>query len=94
MTTREAVKLVMEALLVGKNGETLVLDMGAPVSILEVAKRMIRSSGRSIQIEISNLNPGEKVHEQLLGRSEEVVVRGNPRIFHTKVKPLEEFLHG
>jgi FlaA1/EpsC-like NDP-sugar epimerase len=70
MTIPEAVQLLIQAGAIGKPGEVLVLDMGAPVKILDVARRMIASSGKKIPIEITGLRPGEKLHEDLFGREE------------------------
>ena len=69
MTIPEAVQLVIRAGSLGKGGEVFVLEMGDPVSILELAKDMIRLSGlrpgRDIAIEIVGPRPGEKLHEEL-----------------------------
>ena len=70
MTIPEAVQLVIQAGAIGRPGEVLVLDMGTPVKILDVARRMISSSGKKVAIEITGLRPGEKLHEDLFGREE------------------------
>lgn len=70
MTIPEAVQLVIQAGAIGRPGEVLVLDMGVPVRIIDVARRMIASSGKKIPIEITGLRPGEKLHEDLFGRDE------------------------
>jgi FlaA1/EpsC-like NDP-sugar epimerase len=70
MTVEEAVSLVVRAGVLGRDGEALVLDMGDPVSICEVAERMISSSGRRVSIEFTGLRPGEKLHEVRLGANE------------------------
>ena len=70
MTIPEAVQLLIQAGAIGRPGEVLVLDMGTPVKILDVARRMIASSGKKIPIEITGLRPGEKLHEDLFGRQE------------------------
>jgi dTDP-glucose 4,6-dehydratase len=90
MTVKEAVHLVLEALDVGNHGETLILDMGKPVKILDVANQMIRASGQNIEIEFTGLRPGEKLHERLFGPNEVVEFRNHPKIMHTKVTPLKE----
>jgi FlaA1/EpsC-like NDP-sugar epimerase len=69
MTIPEAAALVLQAAAVGESGQVLVLDMGEPVRIVDLARRLIRLSGQaddSIAIEISGLRPGEKLFEELL----------------------------
>lgn len=70
MTIPEAVQLVIQAGAIGDSGEVLILDMGEPVGIYDLARRMINRSGRTIDIEFTGLRPGEKLHEELLGHSE------------------------
>lgn len=70
MTVEEAVQLAVQAGAIGRDGEALVLDMGEPVRIDDVARRLIEDSGRRIRIEYTGLRPGEKLHEVLLGHSE------------------------
>ena len=88
MTVREAVHLVLQSAVLGKHGETLILDMGEPVSIDAIAKRMITVSGKNIKIKYTGLRDGEKLHEALIGHSEKIEVRENPFIMHTRVEPL------
>ena len=66
MTVEEAVQLVIQAGAVGRPGEALVLDMGEPVRIADVASRLIEQTDRAIDIEYTGLRPGEKLHEVLL----------------------------
>jgi FlaA1/EpsC-like NDP-sugar epimerase len=69
MTIPEAARLVVQAGALGDMGQVLVLDMGEPVKIVELAKTMIRMSGkdeREVRIEFSGLRPGEKLYEELL----------------------------
>jgi FlaA1/EpsC-like NDP-sugar epimerase len=71
MTIPEACELVIQAGAIGGAGQVLVLDMGAPVKILDVAKRMIAMSGKEgVQIQFTGLRPGEKMTEVLFGRDE------------------------
>ena len=70
MTIEEAVQLVIQAGAIGNDGEVLVLDMGNPVVISEVAKLMAARSSRRIGIEFTGLRPGEKLHEALLAHDE------------------------
>jgi FlaA1/EpsC-like NDP-sugar epimerase len=63
----EACELVLQAGAIGKGGEIFILDMGEPIKIVELAKKMIKLSGRDdIEIEFSGLRPGEKLYEELL----------------------------
>jgi FlaA1/EpsC-like NDP-sugar epimerase len=70
MTVSEACQLVLEAGAVGRNGQILFFDMGNPVSITDIANRMIELSGlqpgKDIHIEYTGMRPGEKLHEELL----------------------------
>lgn len=93
MTVTEAVHLVFEALDVAEHGETLILDMGKPVKISDVALQMIRTSGKNIEIVYTGLRPGEKLNESLVSVDEEIVVREHPKIMHTRVKPLDRTIH-
>ena len=90
MTIGEAVHLVLQSLLVGKNGQTLILDMGEPVSINQVALRMIKASGKKIAIKYSGLRAGEKLHEQLIGGAEKIEKGPHKDIVHTRVIPLKD----
>ena len=88
MTVSEAVHLVLQSAVIGEPGETLILDMGNPVSINSIARHMIEVSGRTINIEYTGLREGEKLHEILIGQSESTEKRNHPFIFHTKVDPI------
>jgi FlaA1/EpsC-like NDP-sugar epimerase len=88
MTVSEAVHLVLQATVLGSNGETLILDMGEPVRIIDVARHMIRRSGRDIEIRFSGLRPGEKLDEILVSTTESVERPFHPLIAHTKVDSL------
>jgi len=88
MTVSEAVHLVLQSAVIGEPGETLILDMGNPVSIDSIARHMIEVSGRKINIEYTGLREGEKLHEILIGHSESTETRNHPFIFHTKVEPI------
>ena len=80
MTIPEASQLVIQAGGIGRPGEVLILDMGEPVRILDVARRMIAQSGKDIEIVYTGLRHGEKLHEVLTGDGE-----GNERPFHPKI---------
>jgi len=88
MTVSEAVHLVLQSAVIGAPGETLILDMGNPVSIDSIARHMIEVSGRKIDIAYTGLREGEKLHEVLISRSEKAETRDHPFIFHTKVEPI------
>jgi FlaA1/EpsC-like NDP-sugar epimerase len=93
MTIEEAVYLVLKSILVGKCGETLILNMGEPIKINEVAKKMIADSGKNIEIKYTGLRPGEKMNEILIGKNETTYHGENMNIFHTKVPPyIDEIL--
>jgi FlaA1/EpsC-like NDP-sugar epimerase len=84
MTIPEAVSLIVQAGSIGRSGQVFVLDMGEAVSILELARQMIRLSGkqpdREIAIEFVGVRPGEKLHEELWGVGEAVGSTPHPKI--------------
>lgn len=84
MTTPEASGLVIQSLAVGKSGQTLILDMGEPVNIFDLAQQMIQLAGLipeiDIPIHITGLRPGEKLHESLVSSTEKVVPTAHPKI--------------
>jgi FlaA1/EpsC-like NDP-sugar epimerase len=89
MTISEAVQLVIQAGAIGNNGEVLVLDMGSPVSIYDVAAQLVRNSRKQVEIEIVGLRSGEKVHEELFGDGEVDARPEHPLISQVPVKPIE-----
>jgi len=89
MTISEAVQLVIQAGAIGSNGEVLVLDMGEPVSIYDVATQLVRNSQKSVAIEIVGLRSGEKVHEELFGDGEIDTRPEHPLISHVPVSPVD-----
>jgi dTDP-glucose 4,6-dehydratase len=84
MTIPEACQLVVQAGGIGRAGEVLILDMGEPVSILEVAKRMIAMSGKKVEIVFTGLRRGEKLHEELVGARENLERPFHPKVSHTR----------
>ena len=86
MTIPEACQLVIQAGAIGRGGEVLILDMGEPVRILDVAERMIAMSGRDIEIIFTGLRPGEKLHEELVGTGELDERPLHPKISHTQAR--------
>ena len=85
MTIFEAVQLVIQAGAIGGDGEVLILDMGQPVKIADVAKRMIEVEDRPIEIVYTGLRDGEKLHEVLLSENEAGRTGPHPLITHVTV---------
>ena len=90
MTISEAVQLVIQAGAIGSTGEILVLDMGKPVNIYEVAEQLVRNSGKPIKIEVVGLRVGEKVHEELFGAGELDERPRHPLISHVTAKSIDQ----
>jgi FlaA1/EpsC-like NDP-sugar epimerase len=88
MTIPEAVQLVIQAGAIGNDAEVLVLDMGKPVKIDDVAKMMASRADRPIRIIYTGLRPGEKLHEALFGAGEVDVRPSHPLISQVPVLPL------
>lgn len=88
MTIPEACQLVVQAGAIGRPGEVLILDMGEPVRILEIAHRMIEMSGRDISIVFTGLRKGEKLHEALRTDGEADQRPVHPLISHAQVVPV------
>jgi len=89
MTVAEAVRLTMNAAAVGSAGEVLVLDMGTPVRIVDVARRLAASAPRPVGIEFTGLRPGEKLHETLFSAHEASARPAHPKISHVAVPGLD-----
>jgi FlaA1/EpsC-like NDP-sugar epimerase len=89
MTPDEAAQLVIHAGAVGDAGEALVLDMGSPVRIVDLAKRMARFMGVDAPVVFTGLRPGEKLHEQLIGVDECPTRPHHPLVDHVVVPPLD-----
>lgn len=90
MLIPEACKLVLEAGTMGHGGEVFVFDMGQPVKIADLAKRLIQNSGRrDISIKYTGLRYGEKLYEEVLFRGEEEIPTIHPKIRIAKVKQYE-----
>ena len=85
MLIPEACKLVLEAGTKGNGGEIFVFDMGQPVKIIDLAKRMIALSGaQNVEVKITGLRPGEKLYEEVLNELE-----GTKPSFHEKIRIAE-----
>lgn len=90
MTIPEACQLVLEAGAMGKGGEIYIFDMGKPVKILDLAKRMIRLSGsQNIKIEYTGLRHGEKLYEELLNIAEHTKPTHHEKIMIADVREYE-----
>lgn len=91
MTIPEACSLVMEAGSIGQNNEIFVFDMGQPVRIYDMAKKMIQLSGQTnVEIKEIGLRPGEKLYEELLATKENTIPTDNPKIMRAQVRNYEE----
>ena len=92
MTIPEASQLVLHSAAIAQNGELMVLDMGQPIQIYELAKQMIELAGlrvdKDIEIIETGLRPGEKLYEELLVKSETLTKTNNEKIFIEQDKPL------
>ena len=90
MLIPEASKLVLEAGTMGKGGEIFVFDMGQPVKIVDLAKRMISLSGaKNVEIEFTGLRDGEKLYEEVLNDKEGTLPTVNPKIMVAKVREYD-----
>lgn len=90
MTIPEACQLVLEACKMGHGGEIFIFDMGKPVKIAELARKMIRLSGlepdKDIKIVYTGLRPGEKLYEELLNKQEDTLATHHSKILIAKVR--------
>lgn len=90
MTIPEACRLVLEAAFMGRGNEIFVFDMGAPVKIADLAKRMIELAGlvpgEDIDIKYTGLRPGEKLYEELLASKENTIPTKNIKIFRAQAR--------
>jgi FlaA1/EpsC-like NDP-sugar epimerase len=89
MTIPEACRLVLEAGAIGNGGEIFIFDMGEPIKIVDLAKKMIQLSGfepeKDIKIIFTGLRPGEKLYEELLNNQENTLPTHHPKIMIAKV---------
>ena len=88
MTISEAVQLTLQAAARGSSGEVLVLEMGQPVRIYDVAKQLAEEASEPIEIIFTGLRPGEKLHEDLLGAGETNLRKVHPSIMSCSVPPI------
>ena len=89
MTIPEACELTIQAGAIGDGPEVLVLDMGQPVRILDVARRLIAQAATPVDIVFTGLRPGEKMHEVLVGDGEQGTYKHHPRIRHVTAPPID-----
>lgn len=90
MTIPEACQLVIQAGAIASGGEVLILDMGEPVRILDIAERLRAMSGREdVDIVITGLRHGEKLHEDLIGAGESDERPLHPKISHARAERLD-----
>jgi FlaA1/EpsC-like NDP-sugar epimerase len=90
MTIPEAARLVLQAQAIGQPGDIFVLEMGDPVRIVDLARKMIVLSGVPAEIEFVGLRPGEKLHETLTNESERLLPTERDRILRVNQMPLPE----
>jgi FlaA1/EpsC-like NDP-sugar epimerase len=85
MTIPEAVSLILQAALIGNDGEVMVLDMGEPVRLMEFAEELIRLHGlepyKDIDVRVTGLRPGEKLFEEILTAEEGTDASRHEKIF-------------
>ena len=93
MTIPEACRLVLEAAFMGKGNEIFVFDMGTPVKIADLARRMIELAGlvpeQDIEIKYTGLRPGEKLYEELLATKENTLPTENEKIYRAQVREYD-----
>ncbi|MGB0403316.1 MAG: polysaccharide biosynthesis protein [Salibacteraceae bacterium] len=93
MTIPEACQLVLEAGAMGNGGEIYIFDMGQPIKIIDLAKKMIKLSGlqlgQDIDLKITGLRAGEKLYEELLNNKENTIPTHHPQIMIGKVEGFE-----
>ena len=93
MTIQEACNLVLEAGTMGSGGEIYVFDMGKPMKIFDIAKKMIYLSGlnypKEIDIKITGLRPGEKLYEELMANGENKMPTHHKKIMIAKLKDID-----
>ncbi|MCX7897477.1 MAG: polysaccharide biosynthesis protein [Rhodocyclaceae bacterium] len=92
MSLNEAAQLVLQAAALGKGGEIFVLDMGEPIKIVDLARRMIQLAGRNeqeVRIVYTGLRPGEKLHEEVLAVGEETRPTHHPKVRVARARPVD-----
>ena len=95
MTIPEAARLVIQAAAIGESGQVLVLDMGEPVKIVDLARDMIKLSGHAIddiRIVFTGLRPGEKLFEELLADADATIATSVPQLRVAKLESRESLV--
>jgi len=94
MTIPEAVQLVLQACSLGSNGDIFMLDMGDPVKIKDLARRLIEMSGlrpgEDVEIRVIGVRPGEKLHEELWNKDAKVSATSFARVFRVHAEGVED----
>ncbi len=94
MTIPEACRLVLEASVMGQGGDIYVFDMGKPVKIIDLARKMIRlagyTPGKDMEIKFTGLRPGEKMFEELFKESEELLATHHPLIMKARKISIDQ----
>ena len=88
MTLEDSVHLVLQAAIQGESGDTLILKMGEPILIKDIATKLIKASGKKIEVKYSSLRPGEKLSEQLIGKDEKTLNSQGGEILRVRVNPI------
>ncbi|RXZ72075.1 SDR family NAD(P)-dependent oxidoreductase [Agromyces albus] len=83
MTIDEAAQLIIQSAVVGANGDTVVLDMGEPVLVMDLARSLVKIVDPTLTIDVIGLRPGEKMYEELSYEPTRVSPTANPKIFAT-----------
>jgi FlaA1/EpsC-like NDP-sugar epimerase len=90
MTIPEAARLVLQAQAIGRTGDIFVLEMGEPVKIVDLARKMIALSGVPAEIEFVGLRPGEKLHESLVHEHESLEPTGAEKILRVVTSAVHQ----
>jgi FlaA1/EpsC-like NDP-sugar epimerase len=88
MTLEDSVHLVLQAAIQGESGDTLILKMGEPILIKDIATKLIKASGKKIEVKYSSLRPGEKLSELLIGKDEKTLNSLGGEILRVRVNPI------
>lgn len=88
MTLEDSVHLVLQAAIRGESGDTLILKMGEPILIKDIAAKLIKASGKKIEVKFSSLRPGEKLTELLVGKNEKTLKSKDNETLRVKVDPI------
>ena len=89
MTLEDSVHLVLQAAIQGESGDTLILKMGEPILIKDIAAKLIKASGKKIEVKFSSLRPGEKLTELLIGKDEKTLKSQGGETLRVRVNPIK-----